>query len=175
VLAVNGRAPQNEGHRDMSQLIGAASSRATAQQGLPSVSVSRPDQTTEVPGWRRFAPEARGAAGGGGARARTQPTPQPTLRVTQHDQDEASLSSRSRQQRLSGEPRQSDEQRSNEQAQSASSTTDTTAGRVHIAQQREALLREFLRWRARFPSSNKKAPQATEDVFDEFMRSRGKR
>jgi uncharacterized protein len=160
VLAVNSRALQSEGHRNMSQLIDTTSSRVVAQHGLSSASVSRPEQTTEVPGWQRFVP-------------RTQPAPQPTLRAMQHHKGEASLSSRLRQQRFSAEPRQSDEQRLNEKAQSGSSTTDTTAGRAYIAQQQRTLLREFLRWREPF-SPNKEPPQPTEDVFDEFMRSRGK-
>jgi hypothetical protein len=53
--------------------------------------------------------------------------------------------------------------------------TDTTAGGVHIANQREALLREFLRWQEQFSFSHKQPPQATEEAFAEFMRSLGKR
>jgi hypothetical protein len=178
VLAVNSRALETEGNRDISQLMEAASARAIAQQGSSSGPTSRPQQAMEVPGWRHFVPtegRLKSATGGESGSARTQSTPQRALQGTQYKKEVARLSPYSQQQRFSAEPRQSDEQRLNNQAESGNSTPDTTAGRARIAKQREALLREFLRWREQFSLSHKQPPQAAEDVFDEFMRSRGKR
>jgi len=58
-LAVNSRALEAKGSRDISQLIDAASARAVAQQGSMSGSESRSDLAMDVPGWRRFAPTER--------------------------------------------------------------------------------------------------------------------
>jgi uncharacterized protein len=178
VLAVNSRALQNQENRDISQLIDAASSRAVIQQGSSSLPISKPDLAAEVPGWRRFVPpegQFKSAAGGESDSARTKSTPQPALQGTQHKEVLARLSRHSRQQRFPEGPRSFDEQRLNKQAESETSTTDTATGGVHIAKQREALLREFLRWREQFSFSHKQPPQTTEDAFAEFMRSLGKR
>jgi hypothetical protein len=177
VLAVNSRALEAEGNRDISQLINAGSARATAQQGSMSGSRSRPDLAVEVPGWRRFVPTERrlnGDTGGESGGARTQTTPQRALRGIQHKEEVARQSLHSRQQRFSAAPRQSGEQRVNQQAGSGNSPTDATDAKDRIAKHREAVLREFLRWREQMLLSHKKPPQAAQDVSDESLRSAGK-
>jgi TRAP-type uncharacterized transport system substrate-binding protein len=178
VLAVNSRALETGENGHTSTLIDAASSRAIALQGRLSGPISRQDQTMEVPGWRRFVPtedRLKGVTSVERASAKMQSTPKRGLEGMQHKKEEARLSPHSQQQRFSTAPQQSDEQRLNGQADSTTSTADTTAERVHAAKQREALLREFLRWREQLSISHKQPPQADEDVFDRFMRSLEKR
>jgi hypothetical protein len=142
VLAVNSRALEAKGNRDISQLIDAASARAIAQQGSMSGSKSTADLAMDVPGWRRFVPTEHpfnsDTSGEGGTAASG---------GIQHKEEVAGQSPRSRQQHFSAEPRQSVEQRLNQQAGSGNSPTDATDARDRTAKHREAVLREFLRWR----------------------------
>ena len=153
VLAVNSRALEAKGNRDISRLIDAASARA------------RPDLAMEVPGWRRFVPiehhlpsDTRGQSGS----ARTQSTPPATSHGIQHKEEVARQSPYSRQQQFSSEPRESGGQRSKEQAGIESSSGDKTDVSDRIAKHREAVLRDFLRAREQLLLSHKKPPQATE-------------
>jgi uncharacterized protein len=159
VLAVNSRTPA-EASPDISRLIDAASSRAT-EQGSSSTLIPKADLAMEVPGWRRFVPTAN----------RLEATSQTAPHGAQHNAEVARQSSYPTQQRLSEEPRKRDEQQLNGQAKSGTSTADTAANRSDIARQREALLREFLRWREQFSLPQGQPPQAAEDAFDEFIRS----
>jgi hypothetical protein len=150
VLAVNSRALEAKGSHDISQLIDAASARAVAQQGSMSGSKSRADLTMDVPGWRRFVPTERplnSDTTGEGGTVRMQTTPQRASGGIQHKKEVAGQSPRSRQQRFSAEPRQSGEQRLNQQAGSGNSPTDATDVRDRTAKNREAVFREFLRSR----------------------------
>ena len=161
VLAVNSRALEAEGNRDISQLMDAASARAMAHQGA----VSRPDLAMEVPGWRRFVPTERPLTGDTGEKsgsARTQSTPQASSHGIQPKEEVARQSPHSRQQHFSAEPRESGGQRSNEQAGIGNSSGDKTDFSDRIAKRREAVLRDFLRWREQLLLSHKKPPQATE-------------
>jgi hypothetical protein len=163
VLAVNSRALEAEGNRDISQLIDAASARAIAQQGSTGTTASRPDLAWEVPGWRRFVPKERrfnSDASGENSPARMRSTPPPALQGTQHDEEAARQSPHSQQQRFSAEPLQSDRQR-RQQAESRNSPTDATDARDRIAKHREAVFQEFLRWRELL-------------LIDEHLRSQGK-
>jgi TRAP-type uncharacterized transport system substrate-binding protein len=148
VLAVNSRALEAEGNRDISQLMDAASARA------------RPDLTMEVPGWRRFAPIERRLPGDSGREsgsARTQSTRQAPSRGIQHKEEVARQSQYSRQQ-----PRESGGQRSKEQAGIGSSSGDKTDVGERVTKHREAVLQEFLRAREQLLLSHKKPPQARE-------------
>src|SRR5262249_8915221 len=130
VLAVNSRALEAEGNRDISQLMGAASARA------------RPDRAMEVPGWRRFVPIKRrlpGDTGGDSGSARTQSTPQGTSQGAQHKEEVARQPPYSRQQ-----PRESGGRRSEEQAGIGNSSGEKTDVSERIAKHREAVLRDFL-------------------------------
>jgi uncharacterized protein len=150
VLAVNSRALEAKGSHDISQLIDAASARAVAQQGSMSGSKSRADLTMDVPGWRRFVPTERplnSDTTGEGGTVRMQTTPQRASGGIQHKKEVAGQSPRSRQQHFSAEPRQSGEQRLNQQAGSGNSPTDATDARDRTAKNREAVFREFLRSR----------------------------
>ncbi len=160
VLAVNPRALETERNRNISELIDAASARATAQQG----SKPRPDLAMEVPGWRRFVPTERPVnsdIGGASGQARTQSTPQPALQGRQR-KEVAGQSPHSRQQQFLAEPREAGDWRSNEQARIAKSPKDKTDISDRVAKDREAVLHEFLRWREQMLLSHKKPPQATE-------------
>ena len=150
VLAVNSRALEAKGNRDISQLIDAASARAIAQQGSMSGSKSTADLAMDVPGWRRFVPTEHPFnrdTSGEGATVRVQTTPQRASGGIQHKEEVAGQSPRSRQQHFFAEPRQSVEQRLNQQAGSGNSPTDATDAGDRTAKHREAVLREFLRWR----------------------------
>jgi hypothetical protein len=175
VLAVNSRAREAEGNRNIS--IDVASVRAIAQHGYKSGPTKTPDLAEEVPGWRRFAPTARpfsSDTSGESGTARMQSTPPPALQGTQHKEEAARQSSHSPPLRFLAKPRQSDKQRLNEQAESTNSLTDATDARDRIAKHREVVLREFLRWREQLLLSDEKSPQAAEHVVDEFLRSPGK-
>jgi uncharacterized protein len=153
VLAVNTRALETERNRDISQLMDAASARAG------------PDLAMEVPGWRRFVPTERrlpGDTGGESGSARTQSTPQAASHGIRHKEQVARQSPYSRQQHVSSEPRESGGQRSKEQAGIGNSSGDKTDVSDRIAKRREAVLRDFLRWREQLLLSHKKPPQATE-------------
>jgi TRAP-type uncharacterized transport system substrate-binding protein len=68
------------------------------------------------------------------------------------------------------------ERRLNSATGGESDSARTQSGTQHKEQvAREALLREFLRWREQFSLSHKQPPQAEEDTFGEFMRSLGRR
>jgi uncharacterized protein len=68
------------------------------------------------------------------------------------------------------------ERRLNSATGGASDSARTQSGTQQKEQvAREALLREFLRWREQFSLSHKQPPQAEEDAFGEFMRSLGRR
>jgi TRAP-type uncharacterized transport system substrate-binding protein len=161
VLAVNSRALEAEGNRDISQLMNAASARAIAHQG----SASSPDLAMEVPGWRRFVPTERrltGDTGGKSGSTRTQSTPLAASRGIQHKEEVARQSQHSRQQHFSVQPRESGGQRSNEQAGLGNSSMDKTDANDRVAKHREEVLQEFLRWREELLLSHKKPRQATE-------------
>ena len=151
VLAVNSRALEIEGNRDISQLIDAASASAIAQEGSISSPTSRPDVAWEVPGWRRFVPTERRLKGVGRAEtagARTQSTPQPASQGTSR----------------AASARQS----------SGASRTKPITPTGYTDQQRQALFQDFLRWREQSSPFHKQSHQADQDVFNEFMRSLGK-
>jgi hypothetical protein len=159
VLAVNTRALETGGGRDMSQLSDAAPAHAKAHQG----STSRPDMAMEVPGWRRFIPAARrlnGNAGGESGSARTQSTPS----IPQKE-EVARQSLHSQQQPFPAEPRESGRQRANVDAGTGDSTKDETGASDRAAKHRGAVLREFLRSREQLLLSHKPPPQETEDAL----------
>jgi hypothetical protein len=158
VLAVNTRALETGGGRDISQL----SDAAKAHQG----STSRPDLAMEVPGWRRFVPAERrlnGDTGSGSARA--QSTTQAESPGVLHKEEAARQSLHSRQQHFSGQPPEAGSQRANEQPGIGDATGDETDASNLAAKHREAVLREFLRRREQLLLSHKQPPQATGDVF----------
>ena len=161
VLAVNTRALETGGGRDISQLSDAAPAHARARQG----STSRPDLAMEVPGWRRFVPTERGLNGDtGSGSARTQSIPQAGSRAIPQKENVARQSLQSRQQHFSGQPPESGSQRANEQAGIGDATGDKTDASNLAAKHREAVLREFLRRREQLLLSDKRPPQATGDV-----------
>ena len=173
VLAVNSRALETEGNRDISKFVDAASTRAIAHQE----STSRPDLAMEVPGWRRFVPPERrlnGATGGESGGARTESVPQAASHTIQHKERVARQSLHSRQENFSAEPRETGGPRANEQAEMGDSTRDETDASSRAAKHREAVLREFLREREQLLLSHKQPPQATEDVLNELTRSQDK-
>ena len=148
VLAVNSRALRTAGNREISQLSRAELLRAAGQQRWSSGTASRPDLAMEVPGWRHFVPSEsrpRGATSaersGTATRSTTSARPSP------------------------------DGQLSKTQEGSGASPTATPGTGVYTDQQKQALYRDFLRWRKQFSSD--KQPEASEDVFNEFMRSMG--
>ena len=145
VLAVNRRTLEAKGNHDISQLIEAASA-----QGSMSGSKSRADLAMDVPGWSRFVPTERpfnSDTSGKGGTVRVQTTPQRASGGIQHKEEVAGQSPGSRQQHFSAEPRQSGEQRLNQQAGSGNSATDATVAMDRTAKHREAVFREFLRSR----------------------------
>jgi uncharacterized protein len=171
VLAVNSRALETGGNRDISKFVDAASGRAIA----PQESTSTPDLAMEVPGWRRFALPARrlnGATGGESGGAITESAAQAATHTIQHKEGVARQSLHSRQENLSAEPRDSGGPRAIEQAGIA--TRDETDASSRAAKHREAVLREFLRGREQLLLSHKQPPQATEDVLNELTRSQVK-
>ena len=177
VLAVNSRALEAEGNRDISQLIDAASAGAIAQQGSMGGSTSRTDLAWEVPGWRRFVPTERrfnSDTSGEASTARLQSTSPPALHGTQRQEEVARQSPPSRQQRSSAESQQFNQERLSERAGSGSSPTNATDPRDRIAKHREVVLREFLHWREQILLPHEKPPQPAEDVADESKRSTAK-
>ena len=162
VLAVNTRALETGGDRDISQLSDAASAHAKAHQG----STSRPDPAMEVPGWRRFVPTARPLNGDtGSGSARTQSIPQAASPGIPHKEEVARQSLHSRQQHFSAQPPESGSLRANEQAGIGDATGAATDASNLAAKHREAVLGEFLRRREQLLLSHKQPPQATGDVF----------
>src|SRR5215831_4293230 len=160
VLAVNTRALETGGGRDISQLSDAALVHARAHQG----STSRPVLTMEVPGWRRFVPTERGLNGDtGSGSARTQSIPEAAPRAIPQKENVARQSLQSRQQHFSVQPPESGSQRANEQARIGDATGDKTDASNLAAKYREAVLREFLRRREQLLLSHK-PPEATGDV-----------
>lgn len=163
VLAVNTRALETEGDRDIAQLSDAASAHEIAHQG----STSRLDRAMEVPGWRRFVPTERRLNGntGGERGSATQSTPQAASRGISHKEEVARQSLHSRQQHFSAQPPEPGSQRANEQAGIGDATGDETDASKLAAKHREAVLREFLRRREQLLLSHKQPPQATGDLF----------
>jgi hypothetical protein len=169
VLAVNTRALE-EGNRDISEFVDTTPARAIAHQG----SRSRSGLAMEVPGWRRFVPtehRLNGNTGGESGSARTQSTPQDESPSIPHKEEVARQSLHSRQPPLSAEPRESRGQRANEQAGIGDSARDETDASNRAAKHREAVLREFLRWREQLLLSHKQPLQPTEE--NELTRSQG--
>jgi len=158
VLAVNTRALETGGGRDISQLSDAAPAHARAHQG----STSRPDLTMEVPGWRRFVPTEGGLNGHTGS-ASSQSIPQAASRAIPQKENVARQSLQSRHQHFSVQPPESGSQRTNEQAGIGDATGDKTDASNLAAKHREAVLREFLRRREQLLLSHK-PPEATGDV-----------
>ena len=158
VLAVNTRALETGGGRDISQLSDAAPAHARAHQG----STSRPDLTMEVPGWRRFVPTEGGLNGHTGS-ASSQSIPQAGSRAIPQKENVARQSLQSRHQHFSVQPPESGSQRTNEQAGIGDATGDKTDASNLAAKHREAVLREFLRRREQLLLSHK-PPEATGDV-----------
>jgi TRAP-type uncharacterized transport system substrate-binding protein len=163
VLAVNTRALEANGNRDISQFADAISARAIARQG----SRSRSDLAMEVPGWRRFVPAERRLNGntGGERGGATQSIPQAASRGIPQKEDVTRQSLHSRQQHFSAQPQESGSQRANEQAGIGDATGDETDASNFAAKHRKAVLREFLRSREQLLLSHKQPPQATQDIL----------
>ena len=162
VLAVNSRALQANGNRDVAEFADATSARAIARQG----SRSRSDLAMEVPGWRRFVPAERrlnSNTGGESGSARTRSTPQGASPSIPHKEEVARQSLPSRQQHFSAP--ESGGQRANEQAGIGDATGDETDASNLAAKHRAAVLREFLRRREQLLLSHEPPPQATGDIF----------
>jgi uncharacterized protein len=161
VLAVNSRALEAKGNRDVAEFADATSARAIARQGSRSTS----DLAMEVPGWRRFVPTERhlnGDTDGKSGTATTQSTPEAASPSIPHKKEVARQSPHSRRPPFSAEPRESGGQRVNEQARAGDSTGDETASN-RAEKHREVVLREFLRWREQLLLSHKQPPQPTKD------------
>jgi hypothetical protein len=159
VLAVNTRAPEANGNRDISQFAD-TSARAIARHG----SRSRSELAMEVPGWRRFVPTERRLKADTGRERGGATIPQAASRGIPQKENVTRQSLHSRQERFSAQPPESGSQRAIEQAGIGHATGGETGAGDLAAKHREAVLREFLRSREQLLRSHKPPPQATEDV-----------
>lgn len=167
VLAVNTRAVEANGSRDISKFADATSAHQESSAIAHQESRSRSDLAMEVPGWRRFVPaEHRLNANTGGERGGGTPSiPQAASRGIPQKEDVTRQSLHSRQQHFPARPPESGSQRANEQAGIGDTTGNETDAGDLAAKHREAVLREFLRSREQLLLSHKQPPQATEDVL----------
>jgi hypothetical protein len=146
VLAVNSRASSTAGNREIARLSRAELLRATGQQ---------------VPGWRHFVPsESRPKAATSAKRNGTSTATRPPTELAPE-----------RMPRETSARPSSNGPLSKTQEGSGTSPTATPGTGVYTDQQKQALYRDFLRWRKQF--SSHKQPETSEDVFNEFMRSLG--
>jgi hypothetical protein len=161
VLAVNSRSLITAGNREISRLSRAELLRATNQQRSSSGAASRPDLAMEVPGWRHFVPSEsrpRGATSAERSGGSTATRPTTELAPERSPRETSARPS-------------PDGQLSKTQEGSGTSPAATPGTGAYTDQQKQALYRDFLRWRKQF--SSHKQPEASEDVFNEFVRSLG--
>jgi uncharacterized protein len=153
VLAVNSRALSTAGNREIARLGRAESLPAAGRHG--------PDLAMEVPGWRRFVPnESRPRGAASAEQSGTGTAARPTAGSAPERVPRETVARPS-----------SGERPSKAQQESGTPPITAPAAGGYTDQEKQALYREFLRWREQF--SSHKQPQSSEDVFNEFMRSLG--